>query len=322
MLRKVFFLLFRAEKLYLPLNSQSMKDLNRAKKYFGEMRNRLQIIILLPKFGSNILTSSCFQDALKIHQEVVSIPGYTDHCLNANGSVAKEVTDCLTLNPLEIFGFSNKDFGNIRERLRLVFSDPRYMLSNGRPALHSVDGMISNMEWNSSTGQVKSAEALQMIYYTRDPVDDSRLNTIRDWETMFVNKVGSLQQHMNCTKIFFSAARSVDDAIATNAHSDIWLISLTFCLMITFANLMLSNFKNPLTNRALLPNIGILAVGAGIFCGVGLAMLFQTPFVTIVGVLPFLVLGVGIDDMFIIMHELERQEPNLPVQQTIEVSAH
>ena len=297
-----------------------MKDLDRAEKHFGQMRSRLQVLIFLPKSGSNILTAECFLDALKIHREITLLPNYKEYCLTANGSEATTISDCLTSNPLEIFGYKSTDFNNITGRLTAVFKDPSFLLSNGRPASFSASGMFSKMNRNSSTGEIKSAEAVQIIYYTQDPVDDSRLNDVRAWEKVLVDKIESLRKSMQCVTIYYSAARSIDDAIATNANSDLWLISLTFALMITFANFMLSNFMNPLTNRALLPNTGIMAVGLGIFCGLGLTMLFQIPFVTIVGVLPFLVLGVGIDDMFIIMHELGRHDPDEPVDETIKVS--
>ena len=77
--------------------------------------------------------------------------------------------------------------------------------------------------------------------------------------------------------------------------------------MITFACVMLGKFLNPLTGHSLLANAGVFAVALGILAGFGLAMWCRVPFVTIVGVLPFLVLGIGIDDMFILVDELDRQ---------------
>lgn len=47
--------------------------------------------------------------------------------------------------------------------------------------------------------------------------------------------------------------------------------------------------------------IGILCIGLGIGGGFGIVLAGGEYFVAFVGVLPFLVLGVGIDDMFIIM---------------------
>ncbi|EDO30398.1 predicted protein, partial [Nematostella vectensis] len=46
-------------------------------------------------------------------------------------------------------------------------------------------------------------------------------------------------------------------------------------------------------------------------------MAVGTPFISLVGVLPFLVVGIGIDDMFIIINELDRQDNKLSVIETI-----
>ena len=55
----------------------------------------------------------------------------------------------------------------------------------------------------------------------------------------------------------------------------------------------------------------------GILAGFGLAMWCQVPFVSLVGVLPFLILGIGIDDMFILVDELDRQQRSMTVVETV-----
>ena len=60
-----------------------------------------------------------------------------------------------------------------------------------------------------------------------------------------------------------------------------------------------------------------MCVALGIAAGFGLSMFAQTPFVRMVGVLPFLVVGVAIDDMFIIIDELDKQPRDLTVRETV-----
>ncbi|EDO40632.1 predicted protein, partial [Nematostella vectensis] len=69
--------------------------------------------------------------------------------------------------------------------------------------------------------------------------------------------------------------------------------------------------------HSLLARGGILAVALGILAGFGLAMAVGTPFISLAGVLPFLILGIGIDDMFIIINEMDRQDNSLSVVDTI-----
>lgn len=76
-------------------------------------------------------------------------------------------------------------------------------------------------------------------------------------------------------------------------------------------------FRNPLTGHSLLGMGGVICVALGIAAGLGFSMIIQTPFVKIVGVLPFLVVGVAIDDLFIIIDELDKQARELSVKDTV-----
>ena len=94
--------------------------------------------------------------------------------------------------------------------------------------------------------------------------------------------------------------------------------------MINFASFMLGKmFRNPLTGHSLVGIGGTVCVAMGIAAGFGLSMFAQTPFVRIVGVLPYLVVGVAIDDMFIILDYLDKQPRDLSVIETVtQVMSH
>ena len=53
--------------------------------------------------------------------------------------------------------------------------------------------------------------------------------------------------------------------------------------------------------RTYLAMAGIFAVSMGVLISLGLSSALGFPFTTIHGILPFLALGIGIDDMFVIM---------------------
>ena len=146
-----------------------------------------------------------------------------------------------------------------------------------------------------------------MLYLMRDPDDEQASEKVLKWEKSFIDKAASFVNTLSCFEVHYMSERSLDDAIAESSGSDVTLVSITFSLMITFACIMLGKFLNPLTGHSLLANAGVFAVALGILSGFGLAMWCRVPFVSIVGVLPFLVLGIGIDDMFILVDELDRQ---------------
>ena len=291
----------RSEKLYIPQNSKSISNLNKAESYGFYRPSRNTEVILLNDAGTNVLTEQCFQDALMLHELVTNIPGFVKLCLPITQGVYPVVSSqCATEEPLKIFNYSSNDFKNILDKL------------NKSQISKSVDfdrvfGKISR----DPSGLITSAKAIRLVYYMKGfSLDEDFSEEITDWEKQFFNAVKGLNRSSYCGEIFHTTGRSIVDSIAETIESDIKLIVVTFTVMISFACLMLGKCLNPSTGHSLLAMSGMLSVTFGIMAGFGLSMFAQTPYVSIVGILPFLVIGVGIDDMFIIVDELDRVHPD------------
>ena len=164
-----------------------------------------------------------------------------------------------------------------------------------------------------------SAEALQITFPIIFPFSDAGYSYIVKWEGKFLEHVKSLTNRFKQRglDLYFFAFRSIDDSIDESTSVDIKFISITSTIMCTFACLALGRFRNFVTGHGLAGMVGILVVGMGILSGFGLVIICGTKFTSTVGVLPFLILGVAIDDMFIILDELDRANFNLPTRQII-----
>lgn len=314
----------RTEKLFIPQNSKAMEDLNAAEKYFP-VRFREEIVLLVASSDPpNVINRGCLEQALEVHQAVVELKSYSELCLTLSGVGAKNPKECVMINPLEIFQFDkgnlNRTDSQLQEKVSKEYTNtmnPQAMsvMRNGRSFRYNFERMFGKVEKEGEN--IIGAQALQMIYYMRDPSDKDSNAKILEWEKTFVDKLQSLVGKHSCFAVHFSSERSLDDAIAESSGSDVTLVSITFTLMITFACVMLGKFMNPLTGHSLLANAGVFAVALGILAGFGLAMWCRVPFVSLVGVLPFLILGIGIDDMFILVDELDRQQRSMTVVETV-----
>ena len=309
----------RTVKLFIPQSSQAIDDLDRAEKYF-RLKIREEIVLLEASSDRpNVLEPDCLRQAFKAHTAVMEVESYLDFCATLSGNKSKSQDDCMMVNPLEFVQFNeskldDKDITDVQQDLDKAFNDTALM-RNGRPFRLSFNRMFGSVK--RDRGSIVSAKALQMVYIMRDPSDEDENEKILKWENNFIDKIASLEDELPCFKVHYSSERSLDDAIAESSGSDITLVSITFTLMISFASVMLGKFLNPLTGHSLLANAGVFAVALGIVAGFGVAMWFRVPFVSIVGVLPFLVLGIGIDDMFIMVDELDRQPRESTRIQTI-----
>ncbi|XP_048578103.1 patched domain-containing protein 3 isoform X2 [Nematostella vectensis] len=304
----------RAEKLFIPQDSRATKDMNRASKHFT-MDSRLQTVIFVPRQQTDsILSKQCMMDILTVHMRVVLLPRYENLCL-----ADPSTKDCLFMNPIEIFQFNSSNFKDSKRKLEQAYRDKTRLMSNGRPVWYNFGAMFGGLVMNRTTDVIDHVTAVQAMYFIRTPQGDAELQEVMDWEKSYVDAMEQLEKGLRCARIYYDAQRSLDDAIAESTGTDITFISVTYMLMISFACTMLGKFRNPLTGHSLLANAGIFTVFLGILAGFGFTMLVQTPFVSIAGALPFLIIGIGIDDMFIIVDELDRMEPRLSVIDTVKV---
>ena len=287
----------RSEKLYIPQHSESIENMKKAGRYgFYRPSRKAEIIIL--QSGGNVLKQECFRDALKLHELIISIPGYEEICLpNIQSDPMAAVSFCQREEPLWMFNYTS-NFTNLLPKLN------SYQQKNAE----LFKRIFGKMSYDEGGNQILSAQALRMIYLIKGSgFDEDVSETVVSWEKEFLKKVKAFSD-LECDSLVFTAERSINDAITASTQSDTKFIALTFILMILFTCLMLSKYRNPLTGHGLLAMSGIICVVFGIFTGFGLSMLSQTPFVSIAGFLPFLIMGVGIDDMFIIVDELDRTQ--------------
>ena len=307
----------RTVKLFIPQQSRAIDDLNTAEKYF-RVKVRQEIILLVASSDHpNVLAPDCLRQAFKAHR---AIGDYSDFCVTFSGEKASTEDDCMIINPLEFLqlnesSLDGKTLEQVQEDITTGYKSSSRLMRNGRTFFYNFKRTFGGVNWKD--GNITGAKALQMVYLMNDPTDDKENNKVLEWEKKFINKINSLVGTLSCFEVHYSSERSLDDAIAESSGSDVSLVAITFTIMITFACVVLGKYLNPLTGHSLLANAGVFAVALGILSGFGLAMWCRVPFVSIVGVLPFLVIGIGIDDMLILVDELDRQPRDMSITEKI-----
>ena len=97
-----------------------------------------------------------------------------------------------------------------------------------------------------------------------------------------------------------NASKSFSDISADAIFFDAFLMAGGYLVMFLYTCLMLGKL-NRLEVRAFLSVAGLASIGMGIGASVGLASLLGFPYTPMHAILPFICLGIGIDDMFVVM---------------------
>eukprot|EP00111_Clytia_hemisphaerica_P010341 TCONS_00030235-protein len=305
----------RNEELFIPQGSEAFKKLDEAKVNFPDIKFRVQDVILARSDNRNIINDTdLFIKALELHKEIELLENYGNVCLRDKDN------KCMVVTTLEIFDYNSADINNIETKFNTWLRDSSKLLSNGRPAELNFPNILGNYKDRNITSvprdytEIVSTDAVRITYYTKyaDTSGDN-YGSIIAWEDRFISKCGKIRdqyEDLGMTLNYF-AARTRDDAILSSTVGDLPLFSVAFILMVAFCLLVFFRWKNVVTGHLTVAICGICVIMLGVGCGFGLAMWIQTDFVAFTGILMFLILGIGMDNMFIIVEAMESVDPDI-----------
>ncbi|XP_060072350.1 patched domain-containing protein 3-like [Ylistrum balloti] len=291
------------EKVYTPPNSQASQDRALLRDLFRDTSaedfnsyssinaNLFGSVIFRRKDSSNMLSLENIREIEKIYHAItVNVSGngldYFQLCAVQNSTCAVD-----------------GDFIFSDEFQRLLQSDRITYPVLEKKYIESVFGDVLVMD-----GLLKSAKLIKLQLNLRQDTqtykEDSKL-----WEAAFLTFMKNVQS--DTLDVSFAHSTSLDEELSENIKGDILFVSITFTLMIVYATLVTTSC-DPILDRQNLGRAGVLATGLSILASFGLGSACGVEFVSIAGVMPFLILGIGIDDMFILLAGLA----NAPLSET------
>ncbi|CAJ0929170.1 unnamed protein product [Ranitomeya imitator] len=138
--------------------------------------------------------------------------------------------------------------------------------------------------------------------------DTEKINKAKAWEKAFINFVENYNN--SNLSIAFSTERSIEDEINRESTSDITTVLISYALMFVYISLALGSVNNCssilVDSKISLGVSGILIVLSSVACSLGIFSYVGIPLTLIViEVIPFLVLAVGVDNIYIIVQTLQ-----------------
>ena len=139
------------------------------------------------------------------------------------------------------------------------------------------------------------------------------------WAEQFLNYMENVDFNSD-PNVNYLSVRSIDDELGRSITGDIILMVITYLLMISFACFVLSKKLNGVESRIGLASSGVGIILLSIMAGFGFSSGFGVGYNSLHSILPFIVVGVGIDDMLIIVASFDHTDSKLPVEERMVVA--
>ncbi|EKX41307.1 hypothetical protein GUITHDRAFT_164388 [Guillardia theta CCMP2712] len=324
------------ENLWTPSGSQVLKD----KDFYTEMFGsgfRVETIFFKSKTGSNVLTSEHFKEVYdfdtKLRRDLVvlvdDVPyNFTSICAKARPGD----NFCLTGgSPLEFM----YDMGSHRFDFNLIDTDAKLLSrintaqlvftpsDSQKPVVLDISDrqkLLAGKEYKD--GKIVSANTLKVTWFASRANDTNRgdsncYNSVTNpkgkkgcnptlvWEGKFLEEVEKWNQQSKHVKAYVQVESSISRVLSGIIGGDIIQLNIGIALIVIYAILVLGKF-HPVLSRSAVAFSGVASVGLAIGATYGICGYANIPQTPVTTLLPFILLGIGVDDMFVLAGALDR----------------
>jgi len=303
-------------ELWADQNSAPMKNLEYVEDNFEQSPRRSRMLVTA-RDGGNILEMSKFAEVFTVAEDVRALKGnglaYSDLCTRVASG------DCLGVGAIRYFNSSLAVFNaqvTSQSDLLEKINSATYPDDGSRTFPASVMGGITR----DASGSITGATAVRLDWILDGGGDyDDMLAWEKELQDSLVDEAdGLIQQRYSGVDVFLMAERSRDDELARTVGGDVPLFALAFVLMSSFCALLLGKPCSCTQGRRLLGMMDFYLVLLGCIAGYGIATLIGIPFTVLQQILPFILVGIGIDDAFVITSAFDATDESLPVEDRIE----
>ncbi|XP_055963144.1 patched domain-containing protein 3 [Sorex fumeus] len=297
------------EEHYTPISSPAKQDrafiqnyfLNPEAQHFFPSRQSVEShflsVIVVTEMGQ-LMTPETFEKLIRLDLDVRSVEAKTK-----NGSTitfekvcASYKKQCVERNPLLSLWVKENSIN-----LSAV-SYPIYQ--HGNHTILVLAGYVGGphlIGYEQSGEASPKIQAFRMLYFLKTE-DTGENEQSKLWLMAFLEKIDDIKldpKLENIQVVYFTSLSRLKEFEKTT-NTVIPLFYLAYALIILFAVISCSRISC-LRNKMCVAIFGVFCVALAVISGFGLLLYLQVPFVLIVANAPFLILGVGVDDVFIMI---------------------
>eukprot|EP00904_Undaria_pinnatifida_P008203 jgi/Undpi1/4512/HiC_scaffold_18.g07866.m1 len=302
------------EDLWVPSDSLSKRQEVIVNTYFETNSEYALIIVENPSDGGSVLTQESLNALWELDGLVMDIE--TDE--------GNRFSDLCTTEPDGVT--CGQPFRGVTRFWSSNFTTYQDSVSSDADVLAAVNEVFY------PDGQVVSLEAVFGNSVTCDADGTFCCSPIVGWLVTIIRPLyhtltsGSLphrhdhkkQDNFGDLNIKYMTGRSLDDGLEESVSGEIFLFVVTYIVMIVFVQIAIGRCCSGAVRRRTWLGLGgvMFVVGAGL-AAYGINSAFGIPFTSLSQILPFILIGIGVDDMFVIVAAYDQTDPALPVEERI-----
>uniref|UniRef100_A0A7S2IXU5 SSD domain-containing protein n=1 Tax=Haptolina brevifila TaxID=156173 RepID=A0A7S2IXU5_9EUKA len=342
------------DKLWVPQDAPAIDAKDRYEAIYQNTFRRNTILFTTSPPGGNVLTKSILEEIrrfdLTVNHELYAWGGkggdalskgnvsYEDVCAKSQTAFGANSTapNCVLFgHPLELwyrvggifdFDFSDEEIAAQVESGRGIDERLFPLNSNRTVNTASIFGGVTH----DSAGHITGAKAISFTYLLGEAIDGSadrdaaiawedQLNYLigEQWagDDLSVGSVthGPLRWSSSIVEMYPQTAGATSRELSKNIRGDLLSVNISYFIILIYAMLIFGRMQ-PTHSKALLALSGVVGVGMSVAVAYGFTTLFVS-LNPVVNVLPFILIGIGVDDMFVLIFALEAEPLELPVKE-------
>lgn len=312
----------RPEKLWIPQGTTAQNDADTFNDFFPPDARRN--LVLLEAKGSSCLTTNFLLEAFDLHTNIEGITSTEGDTLDTLCVQGDPTTghNCFISSVFQVWDYDRAT----------IAADPDPVASINAEGWSQTDLTRILGDATFSGGNLVDAKAMTLSYFLNsnrednggdysDPRGDAFEEEMLDLMGCDVpdcnDDVCACDYGANQFNVYAQAQRSFGDAFGAVISGDVGLINGAFMIMIVYLLLNLGGLCHKVNSRALLAFATIISIVLAGAAGYGLSMWLQFDYTPVHSVLPFVILGIGVDDSFVIVNAFDSTDKTLPVNKRI-----
>eukprot|EP01023_Acetabularia_acetabulum_P066465 TRINITY_DN8980_c0_g1_i2.p1 TRINITY_DN8980_c0_g1~~TRINITY_DN8980_c0_g1_i2.p1 ORF type:complete len:577 (-),score=109.96 TRINITY_DN8980_c0_g1_i2:1018-2748(-) len=291
------------DNLWTPSNQPSFKDKEYVESLYPDEDELVKLICISSDDNQpNILTKNSLQELQRLWSEVDGMRAEYKGVSYTFPQICARSTPqdpCKIESILDVWNYDPALLAASTNVITDINSDGNVDSYNRSLNYNYVMGGLER----GANGEIAGAEVFQVamnLEVTTDCIGGETYDPVnREWIDNLIDLVIDDFQYtyLDC---YVSALSAVDQVSNEAIASDVALLTIGYVLIIMYTLVVL--FRNsPVYCKSQIAIFSILAIGLAIASSFGLASAFGVKFNLVVQTLPFLLLGLGVDDSFVIM---------------------